>query len=175
MTQTKPKTISHLLRIFISKASWHQGVRDLCTCVTSRGFPAQGEILSCSPLLCRTVQRMFLGCSLFMWLRWLTHVHKWTFGHTLNWSSAIEPGDCYQFFQTPVWDLWSLICFSKNVISSIVHCLPPQGLVSKAKMKKGAEGRSLGWGLRRGGGRASAGGAHHHSRKDWIVPGTGRG
>lgn len=104
----------------------------------------------------------------------MTNSCSQVFGHTLNWSSAVEPGDCYQIFQTPVWDLWSLVIFSKNAISSTVRCLPLQGLVNKAKTKQGAEGRSRGWELRRGEGRGWVGEAYHHSREDWIIPDTGR-
>lgn len=60
----------------------------------------------------------------------------------LNWSSAAELGVCYRFFHLQFeTDLLSLICFSKNVISTVVYSLPVQGPVSKARMKKGVEGR----------------------------------
>lgn len=49
-------------------------------------------------------------------------------------------------FQT---DLWPLMCSSQSVTCCVVHCLPVQGLVSKARLKKGAAGRS--WRRGRGG------------------------
>ena len=64
----------------------------------------------------------------------------------LNWLSAVEPGVCYQFFQTPQFetDLWLLICFSKSVISTVPHLSLVQGPVCKAKLKEGAEKRKVG-------------------------------
>lgn len=136
----KPKTISHLPRICIGKKPWCQGVSVLCA-VTSRGIPAQGEMM-CSQLPCRRAQRVLLGSSLFMGVGWLPCSRRSPLGagligpRLLNQRSAISP-----HFET---DLWLLICCSKSVGNTVVHCLPVQCLVSKARLKKRIEGRSQG-------------------------------
>lgn len=81
------RNINNLPRICISNTFWYQGIRDLCSGITSRGVLTHREILSWNQLPCSIAQEAF-GCSLLMEVRSLTLSYSsW---NMLNLPSAIE-------------------------------------------------------------------------------------
>lgn len=116
----------------MSKVSWHKGIRELHRCSLRRHLCSRGDYVMQPSAVQESSRGFWLAHCL--WGKMTDSQSYFAFRCILNWSSPVEPGVCYQYFQHP--SLWQ-IC---SCYSTVVRGLPVQGLVCKARLKEETRG-----------------------------------